>query len=177
MESPETRTLPEKKTSVAVKKEGPEISQDKAREAIEKLRQEQEKRETDAQRQEHLKKLQEQRRLEALRNRLAAEGASEAESQIPEGARNDILNDYKNDIVPRIKENWVFPDVGMGTRTEVSITVFADGTIRINRIISPSGNRAFDQSVLKAIVKTGRVAPPPFGRNEDVTLNFIPVNK
>ena len=187
-ESPVTHTptekipapMAEKKPAMAVEKEDPEVSQKIAREAIEKLRQEQEAREAqeaEARRQQQLREAEQKQRLEELRNRLAAEGASEAESQIPEGERNDILNTYKTTIVPLIKENWVFPDVGIGTRTEVSITVFVDGTIEINDIITPSGNRAFDQSVLKEIIKTGRVEPPPFGRNEDVTLNFIPVKK
>jgi len=170
----------EKKPEMALKKEDPEASQKKALEAIEKLRQEQKARddkEAQALREEQTREAEEKQRLEELRNRLAKEGASDAESRIPEGERNDILNSYRDTIVPMIKKNWIFPEVGMGTRTEVSITVFADGTIRINRITTPSGNRVFDQSVLKAITKTGRVEPPPFGRNEDVTLNFIPVKK
>jgi len=179
-EKPEMRTPPVKKDLPAPKEQDPAISGKKAREAIDKLRMEQEAREAEEaerHRKESLKELEEKARLEELRNSLAAEGASDIESQVPEGELNDILSAYRDTIIPLIKGNWVFPDVGTGIRTEVSITVFVDGTVRINKITIPSGNRAFDQSVLKAIIKTGKVPPPPFGRDEDITLNFIPVNK
>jgi colicin import membrane protein len=176
-DSQATRTPPEKKPAMALKKEDPDASRDNAQEAIEKLRREQKARDAEARKQESIKELKEKKRLEELRNRLAAEGASDAESRLSEGERNSALSAYSDKIMKSVKDNWLFPDVGVGTRTEVSITVFADGTIRINRIITPSGNRAFDQSVVKAIIKTGNVAPPPFGRNEDVTLNFIPVSR
>ena len=177
---PAKRTPPAKKPAMAVKKDpapakkepAPEVSQQKTRQAIDKLRQE----EAEAQKQKRLKEMEDERRLDELRSRLAAEGASATSGQVPEGERNGIMTSYSNRIMTSIKQNWVFPDVvrSPGLRTEVSITVFADGTIRINRVISPSDNRAFDQSVLKAIIKTKEVDPPPFGRNEDVILNFIP---
>jgi len=174
--SPEERTPPAKKHSMAVKDDS-EASGKKAREAIEKLRQQQEEKKAEAHMKERLKELEDTKRLDELRSRLATEGASGAEEQGSDGERNVRMKAYSDTIMNGIKDNWVFPDVGMGIRAEVSITVFADGSISINRIITPSGNRAFDQSVLKAIIKTAKVPPPPFGRNEDVILNFIPVKE
>lgn len=177
---PETRTPVAKKPAMSVKEEDPAISKKKAEEAIEKLRKEQkalEERQKEEEREERLKEQEEKQRLEELRNQLAAEGASDVESQIPEGERNSAMSAYSDQIMKMVKDNWVFPDVGVGTRTEVSITVFVDGSIDIKGILTPSGNRAFDQSVLKAIIRTGKVPPPPFGRNENITLNFIPVKK
>lgn len=140
--------------------------EDKAEEAIE------EKQET-----EEAKALARKKRLEELRNRMAARGAAGPASGLSGAREANIMAAYSSSIMSSIKGNWVFPEVMEGTRAEVSITVFADGTIKINKMLNPSGNRAFDQSVLKAIVKTGSVEPPPFGQNEDVILNFIPAKE
>ena len=176
--SPAERTPPAKKPAMAVKEEPdakvPDLPKEKAREDIDKSQME----EAEAHRQARLRELENERRLDELRSRLAAEGAAQDSGQVPEGERNDIMIAYSNKIMTSIKMNWVFPDVvSPSLRTEVSITVFADGTIRINKITVPSDNSAFNQSVLKAIIKTGKVDAPPFGRNEDVILNFIPAEK
>lgn len=170
---------PEKKPAMAVRKDrAPEAVHDNSGQAISRLRQKKEMQESEKHRLARLDEMASRKRLEDIRRGAATEGARVAGSNVTAKRRNEILSAYSDTIMKTIKNNWAFPDIGITTlHTEVSITVFADGSLRINQITSPSGNRALDQSVLKAIIKTGSVAPPPFGDNENVTLNFIPVGK
>ena len=86
-----------------------------------------------------------------------------------------IQNAYASKIQNMIERNWIYPDTGVQyVECSVAITVRADGSLVVNKIVQPSGNRTFDQSTLKAIKKTATVEPPPFGESLDVVLKFIP---
>jgi colicin import membrane protein len=70
--------------------------------------------------------------------------------------------------VGRIKPNITYPgDVVGNPRAEVEVKVSPDGTILSRRIVQTSGNKAWDDAVLRAIDKTeifpkdsdGRVPP------------------
>ena len=85
---------------------------------------------------------------------------------------------YAGRLVGRIKPNITYPgDVVGNPRAEVEIRVAPDGTITSRRIKTPSGNKAWDDAVLRAIDKTeilpkdtdGRV--PPF-----IVLGFRPLD-
>ena len=75
---------------------------------------------------------------------------------------------YAGRLVARIKPNITYPgDVLGNPRTEIEVKVAADGTILSRRIVQSSGNKAWDDAVLRAIDKTevlprdtdGRVPP------------------
>lgn len=75
---------------------------------------------------------------------------------------------YAGRLIARIKPNITYPgDVVGNPRAEVEVKVSPDGTILSRRIVQPSGNRAWDDAVLRAIDKTevlprdtdGRVPP------------------
>ena len=85
---------------------------------------------------------------------------------------------YAGRLVGRIKPNITYPgDVVGNPRAEVEVRVAADGTITSRRIVQSSGNKAWDDAVLRAIDKTeilpkdtdGRV--PPF-----IVLGFRPLD-
>lgn len=85
---------------------------------------------------------------------------------------------YAGRLVGRIKPNITFPgDVVGNPRAEVEVRVAPDGTITSRRIVQSSGNKAWDDAVLRAIDKTeilpkdtdGRV--PPF-----IVLGFRPLD-
>jgi colicin import membrane protein len=76
---------------------------------------------------------------------------------------------YAGRLVGRIKPNITYPGDMVGNpRAEVEVRVAPDGTITSRRIVQSSGNKAWDDAVLRAIDKTeilpkdtdGRV--PPF---------------
>ena len=75
---------------------------------------------------------------------------------------------YAGRLVGRIKPNITYPgDVQGNPRAEVEVKVSPDGTILSRRIVQTSGNKAWDDAVLRAIDKTeifpkdsdGRVPP------------------
>jgi colicin import membrane protein len=85
---------------------------------------------------------------------------------------------YAGRLVGRIKPNITYPGDMIGNpRAEVEVRVAADGTITSRRIVQSSGNKAWDDAVLRAIDKTeilpkdtdGRV--PPF-----IVLGFRPLD-
>ena len=85
---------------------------------------------------------------------------------------------YAGRLVSRIKPNITYPGDMIGNpRAEVEVRVAADGTITSRRIVQSSGNKAWDDAVLRAIDKTevlpkdtdGRV--PPF-----IVLGFRPLD-
>ena len=75
---------------------------------------------------------------------------------------------YAGRLVARIKPNITYPgDVLGNPRAEIEVKVGADGTILSRRVVQSSGNKAWDEAVLRAIDKTevlprdtdGRVPP------------------
>jgi colicin import membrane protein len=85
---------------------------------------------------------------------------------------------YAGRLVGRIKPNITYPGEVVGNpRAEVEVRVAPDGTITSRRIVQSSGNKAWDDAVLRAIDKTeilpkdtdGRV--PPF-----MVLGFRPLD-
>jgi colicin import membrane protein len=75
---------------------------------------------------------------------------------------------YPGRLVGRIKPNITYPGEVVGNpRAEVEVRVAPDGTITSRRIVQSSGNKAWDDAVLRAIDKTeilpkdtdGRVPP------------------
>ena len=85
---------------------------------------------------------------------------------------------YAGRLVARIKPNITYPgDVVGNPRAEVEVKVSGDGTILSRRILKSSGNKAWDDAVLRAIDKTevlprdtdGRVPP-------EIVLGFRPLD-
>ena len=75
---------------------------------------------------------------------------------------------YAGRLVGRIKPNITYPgDVVGNPRAEVEVKVGMDGVIQSRRIVQSSGNKAWDDAVLRAIDKTevfpkdtdGRIPP------------------
>jgi TonB family protein len=144
---------------------------DKAR-RIKELR---ESREAEMYKQKRLEELKDKARLDSIRQEAATTGM-EAERKPSETEKSRLLEDYGERIQAIIYGNWVYALAreDMDLVTKVSVTVRRDGTMNVNKVVEPSGDRAFDQSALRAIRKTGKVEPPPFGRDEEVILNFYP---
>jgi colicin import membrane protein len=109
----------------------------------------------DALRQENLK------RMQGMAGASGGDNASAVKSSGPSAS-------YASRLVGRIKPNITYPgDVVGNPRAEVEVKVAPDGTILSRRIVQTSGNKAWDDAVLRAIDKTsvlprdidGRVPP------------------
>jgi colicin import membrane protein len=85
---------------------------------------------------------------------------------------------YAGRLVGRIKPNITYPgDVVGNPRAEVEIRVAPDGTITSRRIKTPSGNKAWDDAVLRAIDKTEILPKDTDGRVPPwIELGFRPLD-
>lgn len=127
-----------------------------------KLAEEKRKAEADARRAEELR--QEQlRRIQGLAGATGGENATgnAQRSSGPSGS-------YGGKVAAKVKPNIVYPDVIPGNpRAEVEVRAAPDGTITGVRLTQSSGNKAWDDAVVRALYKTetlprdvdGRVPP------------------
>ena len=85
---------------------------------------------------------------------------------------------YAGRLVGRIKPNITYPgDVVGNARAEVEVKVSPDGTILSRRIVQSSGNKAWDDAVLRAIDKTEVFPKDSDGRVPPViVLGFRPLD-
>jgi len=85
---------------------------------------------------------------------------------------------YAGRLVGRIKPNITYPgDVVGNPRAEVEVKVGMDGTIQSRRIVQSSGNKAWDDAVLRAIDKTEVFPKDTDGRIPAViVLGFRPLD-
>ena len=86
---------------------------------------------------------------------------------------------YAGRLVGRIKPNITFTgDTSGNPRAEVEIRVSPDGTVLSARISKSSGNRAWDEAVVKAVEKTGQLPRDTDGRMPEThfILGFRPLD-
>lgn len=85
---------------------------------------------------------------------------------------------YAGRLVGSIKPNIIYPgDVVGNPRAEVEVKVAPDGTILSRRIVQTSGNKAWDNAVLRAIDKTESLPKDTDGRVPPViVLGFRPLD-
>ena len=85
---------------------------------------------------------------------------------------------YAGRLVARIKPNITYPgDVVGNPRAEVEVKVAPDGTILSRKIVQSSGNKAWDDAVLRAIDKTEVLPRDTDGRVPPVlVLGFRPLD-
>ncbi len=85
---------------------------------------------------------------------------------------------YAGRLVGRIKPNITYPgDVVGNPRAEVEVRVAPDGMIQSRRIVQSSGNKAWDDAVLRAIDKTEVLPKDTDGRVPPViVLGFRPLD-
>lgn len=134
-----------------------QLEKDKQRQ----LAEDRKKQEQEAKRKEAAKAQEEARRMEAqrqenLRRIAGLAGATGGETASGTAQRSAGPSaGYAGRIRARIKPNIVFTDDVSGNPTaEVEVRVAPDGTIVSRRLIKPSGIKAWDEAVLKAIDKT-----------------------
>ena len=83
---------------------------------------------------------------------------------------------YAGRIRARIKPNITFTeDVAGNPKAEVEVRTSPDGTILSRKLLSSSGNKAWDEAVLKAIDKTATLPRDEDGRVPPVLeISFRP---
>ena len=103
------------------------------------------------------------KRMLAMANAAAgggstAEGAGSAKASGPSAG-------YAGKVKARVLPNVIFTDDIVGNpKAEVEVRTTPDGTIMSQRLVKSSGNKAWDDAVLKAIVRTGSLPRDIDGR-------------
>ena len=85
-------------------------------------------------------------------------GAGSAKSSAPSAG-------YAGKVRAKVLPNVVFnDDIAGNPKAEVEVTTTSDGTIMSQRLIKSSGNKAWDDAVIKAVVRTGSLPRDEDGR-------------
>ena len=116
-------------------------------------------------------------RQENLKRMQGMAGASGGENATGSALKSSGPSaSYGGRLVGRIKPNITYPgDVVGNPRAEVEVKVAPDGTILSRRIVQSSGNKAWDDAVLRAIDKTEILPKDTDGRVPPViVLGFRP---
>jgi colicin import membrane protein len=117
-----------------------------------------------------------QRNIERMLGQANATGSSRATGQAVQSSGPSAS--YAGRLVATIRPNIVFTDVVAGNpRAEVELRAGPDGTILSSRLRQSSGSAAWDQAVLRAIERTGKLPLDENGRvPSSLILGFRPLD-
>jgi colicin import membrane protein len=105
--------------------------------------------------------------LDRMNAHLGATGAADAKGSAPKASGPSAS--YGGKVRAKVKPNIVFTeDIAGNPVAEVEVRTTLDGTITSQRLVKSSGNKAWDDAVIKAIIRTeslprdvdGRVPTP-----------------
>ena len=103
---------------------------------------------------------------------MAGQGSNTTKNDSPSYAEK-IRNAIKPNIIFKINPKEPQPNL----RTTVLVEVEEDGLIKTRKIVTSSGNIAWDNSVIKAIDKTQRIPTDVNGKAPPkLEISFIPFN-
>ena len=161
-----------------------EKEKEKAKELEKKKKEEAQKKEVAAAKakEDAKKAAAEEKRTEALRNENLKRMQGMAGASGEENSKGTALKasgpsaSYAGRIRARIKPNITFTeDVAGNPKAEVEVRTSPDGTIISRKLLSSSGNKAWDEAVLKAIDKTASLPRDEDGRVPPVLeISFRP---
>ena len=84
---------------------------------------------------------------------------------------------YQNQMLNSIKDNWAWVGQKSNLKVVVHFSIKENGEISGLKIVQPSGDRSYDESVLRAVKKSSPLPPPPESSRKDfadVELTFRP---
>jgi len=176
------KKLQEKKEAELEKKKKLE-KEKREKEKLEKEKEKEKAKEIEKKKKEDAKKaVAEEKRNDALRNENLKRMQGMAGASGDENARGNALKasgpspSYAGRIRARIRPNITFTeDVAGNPKAEVEVRTSPDGTIISRKLLSSSGNKAWDEAVLKAIDKTATLPRDEDGRVPPVLeISFRP---
>ena len=97
------------------------------------------------------------------------------------GRRAELIDIYRVEVAFQIQKNWAFPDQFAEDRSDLQtllvFKIMPNGEIKDLFFTDRSGNRHFDESAYRAVMKSNPVAPHPKGLSEpyvQMGLRFTP---
>ena len=113
------------------------------------------------------------------REKLAANVPEGSSSPWEEKQKEIEYSAYYDQVERAVRENWIPPQhmnfEEASAMTVVSLTLLPDGRVLKSYIEETSGDPQFDQSVMRAILKSTPFPPPPIGLKQqgfDLGLRF-----
>ena len=169
---------------IALEKAKKEREREKAREAADAekkrqqaLQEEQRKKLAVAQAEKSEQERNEKLRQENLKRMLGQAGATGAPSATGTAARDAGPSaSYAGRIIDKVKPNIVLTETVAGSpRAEVEVRAAPDGTIIGRRLVKSSGNKDWDEAVLRALDRTEVLPRDTDGRvPSPITIGFTP---
>jgi colicin import membrane protein len=86
---------------------------------------------------------------------------------------------YRNRVFSIIRDNWAWPGQRSDLKVTVKFGIRDNGEIIGVKVVQPSGDPSYDESVLRAVRKSSPLPAPPESYRKDfadVELNFLPPN-
>jgi len=118
----------------------------------------------------------EQQTFAAERERQAVKAQLERESQ---AARNRAMQTWIDKIRDKIRRNIVLPpDIRGNPQAEVLVTQLPTGEVLEAKLVSPSGHAAYDDAVIRAVLKSSPLPKPDSAGlfRRDLLLKFRPLD-
>jgi colicin import membrane protein len=118
----------------------------------------------------------EQQTFAADRERQALKAQLERESQ---AARNRAMQTWIDKIRAKIRGNVVLPpDIRGNPQAEVLVTQLPTGEVLEAKLVSPSGHTAYDDAVIRAVLKSSPLPKPDSAGlfRRDLLLKFRPLD-
>jgi colicin import membrane protein len=122
-----------------------------------------------------------EQKLEAQRiaDEQAAQQKAELAKQEEQAAIGKLIDEYKAKIQSKIRRNVVQPpNVRDDARAEFMVTLLPGGTVLTAELKKSSSNKAYDDAVERAILKSSPLPLPPdvqlFNRFRELDLTFKP---
>ena len=84
---------------------------------------------------------------------------------------------YQNRMLSSIKDNWAWVGQKSNLKVVVHFSIKENGEITGLKVVQPSGDSSYDESVLRAVKKSSPLPPPPESARKDfadVELTFRP---
>jgi colicin import membrane protein len=124
--------------------------------------------------QERKKLEDERRRADEERRKAEAERTAR---QLAAAARNNALNQYRDAITRKVRQNWILPqDLQGNPQCVFKVIQLPTGEVIDARLVKSSGNPAYDEAVHRAILKSSPL-PLPASREHfyrELELTFRP---
>lgn len=98
----------------------------------------------------------------------------QAEVKPPHPFKPSATQKYGQDVFRQISAQWNKPSANSvkNLSVKVQFVVFSNGRIQSVKILEPSGNANFDQSILNVFKAIPQFKPTPSGQKETFVMNF-----